>query len=40
MTDGKNGPDNRCHGDLLVRYLDQWTDDELRDLAQEGDGDA
>lgn len=35
MTNGSTlpGPDNRCHGDLLVGYLDQWTDDELRRLA-------
>ena len=37
MTTGVNddGPDNRCHGDLLVRYLDTWTDDELREMAKE-----
>jgi len=35
MTNGvtDDGPDNRCHGDLLVHWLDTLTDDELRELA-------
>lgn len=39
MTNGSNGPDNRCHGDHLVHLLDTYTDDELREMAKgEGDG--
>jgi len=29
------GPDNRCHGDILVRTLRIHTDDELRQMADE-----
>lgn len=35
MTNGINGPDNRCHGDQLVHWLATFTDDELRVM---GDG--
>lgn len=37
MTTGvhDDGPDTRCHGDLLIRYLEQWTDDELREMTEE-----
>lgn len=37
MTNGSTlpGPDNRCHGDLLVHWLDTFTDEELREMAQE-----
>lgn len=39
MTNGSNGPDNRCHGDWLVHMLNTHTDDELRSMAKgEGDG--
>lgn len=39
MTNGvtDEGPDNRCHGDLLVSYLDQWIDEELRAKAWDDD---
>lgn len=32
-TDGS--VDNRCHGDLLVHWLETFTDDELREMAVE-----
>lgn len=36
MTNGTTlpGPDNRCHGDLLVHWLNAYTDDELRALGR------
>lgn len=36
MTNGTTlpGPDNRCHGDLLVHWLDLYSDDELRERAE------
>lgn len=36
MTNGSTlpGPDNRCHGDLLVHWLERFTDDELIALSQ------
>lgn len=38
MTNGiiDAGPDNRCHGDLLVDWLDTFTDEELRAMAANG----
>jgi hypothetical protein len=35
MTNGTDGPDNRCHGDLLVHWLAIYTDDDLRAMAAE-----
>lgn len=29
---------NTCHGDVLLRLLDQYTDDELRAMARVGEG--
>lgn len=29
---------NACHGDVLLELLDRYTDDELREMAQRGEG--